>query len=341
MKHYIREIKRVIWLRYSSLKFKLIFSFKYRKAKNKKRKTILLTATPEHGNLGDHAIVYAEYRILNKTDFSLIEIRNSEYLNNRNWLQKKVDQADIIVIDGGGNLGTLWPNEDDKISDIISRFNQNKVIIFPQTCYYDQNQESMSRLEKNRKIYSDAKDLTIMIRDRISYDFMRDNFPKLNCIFCPDIVLSINQVEFHESRKGVLLCFRKDREKIVDEKIEDSIKRYLHELNIPFRETSTIINKKVTNKNRNQCLADKWEEFARAKLVITDRLHAMVFSAITGTPCIAIDNQSKKVGGTYEWIKELKYILYLDDPEQIISSIEKCMGSNQENIISTTQKIIL
>lgn len=326
-------MKRIIWLNYFSLKFKIIFSSKYRKAKNKKKKIVLLTATPEHGNLGDQAIVYAEHRILNKTDLPVIEIRNSEYLNNRNWLQKKVDQEDIIAIDGGGNLGTLWPNEDDKISDIINRFNQNKIVIFPQTCYYDKNQEAIARLEGNRKKYYAAKDLTIMLRDRTSYHFMRENFPKLNYIFCPDIVLSINQFEFFENRDGILLCFRKDREKIVDEKIEDSIKRYLHELNIPFRDTSTILNKKITNKNRNQCLDEKWKEFARSKLVITDRLHAMIFSAITGTPCIAIDNQSKKVGGTYEWIKELEYILYLSDPDKIIPSIKKMydIGSGKYN----------
>lgn len=50
-----------------------------------------------------------------------------------------------------------------------------------------------------------------------------------------------------------------------------------------------------------------------AQLVITDRLHAMIFAAITETPCIAMDNKSKKVKGVYEWIRDLPYVQYADD----------------------------
>ena len=52
----------------------------------------------------------------------------------------------------------------------------------------------------------------------------------------------------------------------------------------------------------------KLAAFSEVKLVITDRLHGMLFSAITHTPCIAIDNLSRKVSGVYEWIKALPYV---------------------------------
>lgn len=34
----------------------------------------------------------------------------------------------------------------------------------------------------------------------------------------------------------------------------------------------------------------------------------MIFAAITGTPCIAVDNISQKVSGVYQWIKYLDYV---------------------------------
>ena len=64
-------------------------------------------------------------------------------------------------------------------------------------------------------------------------------------------------------------------------------------------------------------------EFAGAKLVITDRLHGMVFCAITGTPCIVVDSKSPKVRGCYEWIKNLDYIRFVDDTAQISEEFQK------------------
>ena len=60
-------------------------------------------------------------------------------------------------------------------------------------------------------------------------------------------------------------------------------------------------------------MLDKWEEFKHARLVITDRLHGMIFSAITGTPCVALNNSNGKVGFEYEWLKNLPYIGFVDD----------------------------
>ena len=39
----------------------------------------------------------------------------------------------------------------------------------------------------------------------------------------------------------------------------------------------------------------------------------MIFSAVTGTPCLAMDNINKKVSGVYEWIKTLDYIQCVTD----------------------------
>ncbi len=44
--------------------------------------------------------------------------------------------------------------------------------------------------------------------------------------------------------------------------------------------------------DRMEELNSKFAEFLSSGLVITDRLHGMIFAAITGTPCIALDNKS-------------------------------------------------
>ena len=83
-----------------------------------------------------------------------------------------------------------------------------------------------------------------------------------------------------------------------------------------YRYTDMYAPCAVTKDNRSQCVRDKLEELASARLVITDRLHGMVFAAITGTPCIVFSNYNHKVKGTYEWIRYLPYIRYAETAQE-------------------------
>ena len=59
-------------------------------------------------------------------------------------------------------------------------------------------------------------------------------------------------------------------------------------------------------------------------MMVTDRLHGMIFAAITSTPCIVVTSKSPKVKGVYEWIKHLPYIKLvenLNDLDEAINSI--------------------
>jgi len=316
-----RKIKKLI--RFFKFYFILILNGLHSKKQN-----CFIVATPEHGNLGDHAIVYAEKNLLK----DVIEIKNSDYLTFANYFQKKVKPNDIIIIDGGGNLGTLWTNEDDKIADIISRFNKNKIVIFPQTCFYSDTEEGKKRLEKNKNIYSQAEDLTITLRDKTSFDFVKENFPDVNTILVPDIVLSIRNAPKNNGSNGILFCLREDKEKVVSEKNLNKIKEYLSQKNISYSYSDTVINHKVSSNRRNIELYNKWSEFAGAGLVITDRLHGMIFAAITGTPCIAMDNKSGKVSGSYEFISHLPYVVFANNTNELTTYIDILYGKYGEYI---------
>lgn len=283
----------------------------YKTMFSKKKKLVYMLATPVHGNLGDQAILIAEKEFLNDIGISsnrIVEINNLEYKEYKEELEKYIKDKDIILIDGGGNLGTLWKEEDDKISEIIERFKNNKTLVFPQTCYYDKTQSAAKRIIRNRKIYS-RKNLFIFLRDEASYSFCTENFSTCNVLLCPDIVLYLktNKKIFknRKNNENVLLCFRDDCEKV---NRFEYISRILEKNKISYKNTSMILKEEVTIANRAKKVDNKLKEFANAELVITDRLHAMVFSALVGTPCIAFDNISKKVSGVNNWIKDLKYI---------------------------------
>ena len=300
----------------------------YHRVFGKNRKHVVILATPVHGNLGDHAIVAGERAALAKAfpERKLVEIPNDLYLRAPKLAKRFIKKTDIVVIDGGGNLGTLWPQEDDKITGIIESFSHNRLIVFPQTCFYDPETAYKARLERNRRVYERAKQLTVMLRDRASNDFFREAFPHVNAAFVPDIVLALQPEVPCIERTDALLCFRTDHERVLTEETGRQIRTKLESLGIGVKNTSTIVDRMVTQETRERELQAKWQEFSASRLVITDRLHAMIFAAITATACIAVDNKSKKVSGVYEWLRDIPYVYYCDSPAQVCETIDRALN---------------
>lgn len=58
-----------------------------------------------------------------------------------------------------------------------------------------------------------------------------------------------------------------------------------------------------------------WKSFSESRLIITDRLHGMIFAYITKTPAIVLPNSNFKITGCYEWIKECGYIKMVDNSD--------------------------
>ena len=84
--------------------YKYSLDKQYKIYKNKKK--FVLIGTPEHGNLGDHAITIAQYSILkdNFNDYDFVELTLNEYFEKIEFIKKYIDKEDVIIINGGGIL---------------------------------------------------------------------------------------------------------------------------------------------------------------------------------------------------------------------------------------------
>ena len=49
----------------------------------------------------------------------------------------------------------------------------------------------------------------------------------------------------------------------------------------------------------------------------------MAFAALTETPCVVFSNYNHKVKGTYQWLKHLPYIKYVESVDKAIEYIPK------------------
>ena len=107
--------------RYYLYIWKLIFSTAFKKIKYREKFKFLLI-TPEHSNLGDHAIAAAEEALFK--DFFLFEITERsldkffKYFRHSLSLKLLFGKSDILI-NGGGFIGTIWPYTDTLVQQII------------------------------------------------------------------------------------------------------------------------------------------------------------------------------------------------------------------------------
>ncbi len=234
-----------------------------------------------------------------------------------------------IVVHGGGFLGNLWISEEYMFRKLLATFPRKRVVVFPQTIFFEENATRERELEATRAAYRAHADLHIFIRDK-SIDFMRreivgGNFSDVRGV--PDIVLSLDRSAPKFERAGVLLCFRADKEKTLPDTAVAAIEARLRERGESIARTDTVVPYGVPAELREFETERKFDEFRRARLVITDRLHGMIFAAITGTPCIALNNSSGKVEGVWSlWLQHLDYVKFVQDATEISALLDAMLA---------------
>lgn len=297
-------------------KMPYIFNTQFYSMKNdREHKRIILLLSPEHSNLGDQMIALAELKFLDdsiKGD-NKKHIYEFTYINWKMWkrkIVKEIRKDDLILIHGGGFIGSFYSELENEILDILKIFKNNQIIVLPQTIYFEDIQKSKKEIAELKVRINNCFDVTLLVRDKKSYDFAVDklNVKYEKCFLVPDIVTYCNYSKISNREKKILLIMRNDCEKICDNSKLDFLYQMKELEGYEILSTDMHYKKSVLMRKRKKVVYEKLAEFSKASLVITDRLHGMVFSAITGTPCIAFDNKSEKVSGQYEWIKYLPYI---------------------------------
>lgn len=301
---------------------------------------VFLFNTPSHGNLGDHAIVKGELEFLKNyfPNKSIIEISGPQFEEDLNYIKLFIQKKDILFLHGGGYIGTLWLQEEYRFRKMLNTFKKNKIIVFPQTAYFSDDEEGNNEFSKSKEIYSNHKNLYVMLRDYKSYDFFVNNFESVKSYYFPDMVTFLEDNYENEYNNKVLLCLRSDKEKNIDKDIFENIELFLVHNNETVAHIDTVLNRGISSTEREEVLTTYLNNYGSSKLVITDRLHGMIFAAITGTPCIAFDNISKKVSGVYEWIKSLEYIRMVDSYEEFVDSYNVLTRISSKYIYSNPNK---
>lgn len=300
-----------------------------KKIKLNKNKKIFLFGTPMHGNLGDHAIAVQEQYFFEDffQDYEYFEILMPMYHTQKEIIKDAVTPEDLVVISGGGWMGNLWIHNEFVIREIVQNYPNNKIIILPQTVYYTSDELGEMEYRITNEILKKHSNLHIFVRERKSYNFIKQKFEftgNSDVHFVPDMVLYGKNIITKEKCIGyenvINICIREDCES-EQENIDDFYKKIKQNYNI--RKVSTVIKSPVVLKKRISELQKSWETFANAEITITDRLHAMLFSVLNGTPCIVLNNKTGKVFGVADWLDDTNMIVRANSLSEVLEILKR------------------
>lgn len=267
--------------------------------KENKKRRIYLFGTPEHLNYGDVAIFAAEMNFFQKNlpNFEVITIPERLVIRKIFEVQEMIDTNDIVALHGGGNMGDIWPFPDMIRQDVIRAFGDKyRLISFPQSVSYSKT----TWADEAYQILKRCVDISVFARDSKSFSIMKKIFPEnVKCFLVPDIVMSLSKISNITPKYDILFLMRKDREKLQNP-YYDNIFNYIQgKYRYKLSDTVGDIWYRIDENTALKRVDRKLRELQRSKLVVTDRLHGMIFSYVTGIPALVFDNNNHKIMNLY------------------------------------------
>lgn len=228
----------------------------------------------------------------------------------------------VIVMMGGGNWGDLYAPHNQLRREVVIHYPNNRIIILPQTVYYD----DARNVVHDANIFRKHKNLIICARDKYSYRFLKAFAFSKNVLLVPDMVFCIdNEVLNSLSCKSTdkdLVFKREDKEKSSLSFLDEYLSGRKYDVSDwPFYEGGDPKAEKLYSLMKAGRLfdADKYaletylpmrfkegvEHISKYERVFSNRLHGALLSILLGKEVYIIDNSYGKNSQYYNtWLKD-------------------------------------
>lgn len=278
------------------------------KSRNKKN-SIYLFCAPTHSNLGDQAQLMCWLRLFDLwyPDYEVICVptlfRDFSTLRD---IRKNLRDDDLLYIHSGYLFFDPHP-ELPFILDIVRAFYDHPITILPQTVNI---MESWMQNVIGRELDM-HEDLTLYCRDEVSFERAKHLFNNVHLELKPDVVTSLigdkRAAGKNTNRKGVMFCLRDDLEKLYSDEELNSLMTQFSFTRVNRRDTTINAERWVWDKHRERMIQDIVDELATYEVVITDRYHGTILSAIANTPVIVINSSDHKLSSGVKWFDTNSY----------------------------------
>jgi len=319
-----REMSQIMDIRFEEMK-KDLLRMNYLPMLRETGKKIFLIGTPDYGNIGDAAITLGTYAFIRQyfSDYALFELTGYQMEMMYSHFQTTIGEGDLIMLQGGGNIGDMYMLEENIRRKVIPDFPNNRIIILPQTIYFSDTLSGKRELAISKEIYGCHKRLTMFLRGNESLSFAKEHFVNADSYLAVDMAHMLDY-RFGFQRKGLLLCIRDlEEESGLDREhyafIFDTAKQF-GEHNI----VSQNSHDSISESERGFFLVELLKRYASAEVVVTDRLHGLVFSAVTRTPCVVMSAKTQKTREYMAFMSGGNAVFFID---RDLTALERAIQS--------------
>lgn len=289
---------------------------------------------PHHGNVGDSAIWLGEIAYLKHRGCRIGYVCDA--LNYNPAALRSAIGAGTILITGGGNFGDLYSNHQNLRERVLRDFPGNRVIQLPQSIHFADS----TNLARSQAILAQHPDFHFMVRDTSSQQFAHTHYT-CPVYLCPDmaLMLDLEPLGYRPKPLDLMVLSRTDEEKATQlaydatHRLKTRVADWLDEP-VPKREwlydwahrrlgwgsskfppaTLNVMALIAANAMARQRLDRGLEMLGQGRVVVTDRLHAILLSWLGGTPVFYVDNSYNKLSNfVTTWLGDSPYLTRCDN----------------------------
>ena len=277
------------------------------------KKKVFLFSIPTHPNLGDQAQLmctekwihdnFREYKLIEMTHLC-VPLSNSNpktLLLNVQFFQyvvlKMIIRKDDIFI---GHSGYFFVDHHGGwfSYDFLLQNWDNKFVILPQTV----NFYTPVVIQRVSERFGNRKNLILLCRDEVSFEKAKEMLGTTKLLLYPDIVTSlVGTRKYDNPRDGILFCMRDDIEAFYSPQDIDKLMKRFGSIRMEKVDTTLKISNEEMKRNRDKLINQMIEKISTFKVVITDRYHGTIFSAIANTPVVVINSADHKLSSGVNW----------------------------------------
>lgn len=279
---------------------------------------VALLDFPRYSNVGDSAIWLGEIHCLAACGMAARDIRYmcDVATYDEASLRDAVGNDGVILLNGGGNFGDLWAIHQQFREAVVAAFPNNPIVILPQSIHF----REPGALERTAEIFNRHAQLTILVRDRLSFDLLQQHF-SASSEMCPDMAFCIGSLERPvRPEQDVVYLARADQEsqfsddgggfadiESVDWPETGAAQQWrigngIADFQVDHRTTARSLRAPLQFLTRasyhamaKERLAVGSRLLARGRVVVTDRLHAHILALLLGIPHVVLDNSYGKI----------------------------------------------
>lgn len=306
---------------------------------------ICIIDPPGHTNVGDNAILLGELAFLRR-HFPTARLSYYDVHNYTPGADRFIDQADMLLIHGGGNFGDIWPNHHALRLLVLERFRNKPILQLPQSIHFDDKKqvaETAAAIERHPRF-------CLAVRDEPSLAFGRRHF---NCemVLSPDMAFAMPPIVRSPAKLDYFCLLRTDKEAVTSRQaIIDVVsatgrsfvaKDWLGETTnlvteldramarltrrspagaAPIRSSAMWLRQRYAQRR----VAYGIRLLSRGKAVVTDRLHAHILCCLLDIPHFFFDSYDGKIAAFHRtWTHAFADGTLVDSPGSLARELAR------------------